>query len=180
MNDKSNWKLLVYTDAAHTNLNGVGSIGSHLVFLTNMFDACIISWSATKIKRVVRSTIAAEPLSLQGGLENEVYLKNLIVELLPKQDNALPIRAIVDNKSVIEAINSTKQVNDKRLRLDIAAIKESARKNEITVIKWVPGGKQLVNCMTKRRAASFQLIPIIQNDKMTDPMCSHNGRDRII
>ena len=59
MSDKSKWKLLVYTDAAHANLNGVESVVTNLVFLTNMFDAYIISWCSTKIKRVVRSTIAA-------------------------------------------------------------------------------------------------------------------------
>ena len=97
MNDKRKWEMLVYTDAAHANLNGTGSVGAHLVFLTNYCDVCIISWSSTKIKRVVRSTIAAEALSLQEGLENAVYLKNLIAEFLPRRDNALPIRAIVDN-----------------------------------------------------------------------------------
>ena len=34
MSDKNKWKLLVYTDAAHANLNGVGSVGAHLVFLS--------------------------------------------------------------------------------------------------------------------------------------------------
>ena len=131
-----------------------------------MSDACIISWSSTKVKRVVRSTIAAEALSLQEGLEDAMYLKTLITELLPKQDNSLPIVAIVDNKSVIEALNSTKMVDDKRLRLDIAAIKESMRKNEIAEIKWAPGGEQLANCLTKRGVASFQLMSIIQNGKL--------------
>ena len=68
-----------------------------------------------------------------------MYLKTIMTELLPKQDHSLPIVAIVDNKSVNEALNSTKMVDDKRLRLDIAAIKESIRKNEVNEIKWAPG-----------------------------------------
>ena len=32
MSDKSKWKLLVYTDAVYAYLNGVGSVGTHLVF----------------------------------------------------------------------------------------------------------------------------------------------------
>ena len=167
MSDKTKWNLLVYTDAAHANLNGVGSVGAHLVFLTNMSDACTISWSSTNVKRVVRSTIAAEALSLQEGLEDAIHLKTLITELLPKQGNSLPIVAIVDNKSVIQALNSTKMVDDKRLRLDIASIKESMKNNEVAEIKWAPGGEQLANCLTKRGAASFQLMSIIQNGKLS-------------
>ena len=62
-----------------------------------MLDACIISWNSAKVKTEVRSTIAAEALSLQEGLETAVYL-TIITELLPKQDNLLPILEIVDNK----------------------------------------------------------------------------------
>ena len=101
------------------------------------------------------STIAAEALILQEGLENAVCLKNLIADLLPKQDNTLPIRVIVDNKIVSEAINSTRLADDKRLRLDAATIKESERNNEITAINLVPEKEQLANCSTKRGAKRF-------------------------
>ena len=37
----------------------------------------------------------------------------------------IPIIAYVGNKSVIEAVHSTKLVDDKRLRVDIVAISES-------------------------------------------------------
>ena len=37
----------------------------------------------------------------------------------------IPVIAYVDHKSVIEAVYSTKIVDDKRLRVDIAAISES-------------------------------------------------------
>lgn len=36
----------------------------------------------------------------------------------------------VDNKSVIDALNSTKLVDNKRLRVDISAISESLSRNE--------------------------------------------------
>ena len=43
----------------------------------------------------------------------------------------IPVIAKVDNKSVIEAVYSTKLVDDKRLRVDIAAISEFLARNEI-------------------------------------------------
>lgn len=41
----------------------------------------------------------------------------------------VPITAFVDNKSVVEALKSTQMVDDKRLRIDIAAIKEIKNNN---------------------------------------------------
>ena len=42
-----------------------------------------ISWRANKIKRVVHSTLAAESLALAEGLEEAVFLKALLSEVIP-------------------------------------------------------------------------------------------------
>ena len=94
-------------------------------------------------QKSLRSTLAAETLSLQEGLEDAVYLHHLLRELLCLQDKALPIIAYVDNKSLVEAVHSTKLVDDKRLRLDIGAIKESLHKREVVAIHWLPGMEQI-------------------------------------
>ena len=49
----------------------------------------------------------------------------MLEDILGLQHKIIEIEAFVDNKSVIEAILSTRLVEDKRLRIDIAAIKES-------------------------------------------------------
>ena len=92
---------------------------------------CPLSGHANKIKRVVRSTIAAEALSLQEGLECGFYYRKMIEDMLDITTKTIPIIAYVDNKSVIEVVYSTKLVDDKRLRVDIAAISESLARNEI-------------------------------------------------
>ena len=62
-----------------------------------------------------------------------------------------------------QALYSTKLVDDKRLRLDIAAIKESVDRNEIATVKWIHGDEQLANCLTKRGASSHKLMQILMN-----------------
>ena len=91
---------------------------------------CPLFWHANKIKRVVRSTIAAEALSLQEGLECGSCYRKFIEDILGISNKTIPIIAYVDNKSVIEAVYSTKLVDDKRLRIDIAAISESLSRDE--------------------------------------------------
>lgn len=77
----------------------------------------------------------------------------MIEEILGITHKSLPIIAYTDNKSVIEAVFSTKLVDDKRLRVDIAAIREFLETNDINQIKWCSGDIQLANCMTKQGAS---------------------------
>ena len=60
-------------------------------------------------------------LLLQGSARGYLGLQHKIIE----------IEAFVDNKSVIEAILSTRLVEDKRLRIDIAANKESLQFQDV-------------------------------------------------
>ena len=71
--------MLVFTDAALGNLEGSGSTGGKLILLSSSKgDLCPLSWHTNKIKRVVRSTLAAEMLSLQEGIDEAIYLRSLI------------------------------------------------------------------------------------------------------
>lgn len=115
----------------------------------------------------MRSTLAAEALSLQGGIEEAVYIKSMLQEVLGNAKTELPIVAYVDNKSVVEALYSTKMVGDRRLRIDIAAIKQSLARKEVAVVRWVPGDDQLANCLTKRGASRRQLLCIFKTGKMS-------------
>ena len=67
----------------------------------------------------------------------------------------------VDNRSLVEAVYSTKQVHDRHSRIDIGAFKELLNK-EVKQIKWTPGFSQLANCLTKRSASGRDLLNTLQ------------------
>ena len=69
---------------------------------------------------------------------------------------------------MIEAVFSIKLVDDKRLRVDIASIREFLKINDIRQIKWCAGDGQLANCMTKQGASGYELLKILQCGKMPD------------
>lgn len=157
--------LIIFTDAAHANLNdGLSSTAARVVFLVDKSGRCsTLAWHANKIKRVVRSTIAAEALSLEEGIEEAIFLRHMIWNLISMPTESLPIIAIVDNKSVVEAVHSTKMVDDKRLRLNIGAIKQALVEKEVSRLVWCPGNLQLANVMTKRGTTGYQLMEILQS-----------------
>lgn len=135
-----------------------------IVLIVGSHNRCaVVSWHAAKIKRVVRSSLAAEALSLQEGIEDGIYVRHLTETLLSKQYGSIPLHAVVDSKSLVECVHSTKLVDDRRLRLDIGAIRESLEKKEVTSVSWCPGKAQIANCMTKRGAASHDLLAVVQN-----------------
>ena len=158
LNGINDLKLVVYTDASLGNLNGVDSCGGHVVFLVDENRKCsTLAWHSGKIKRVVRSTIAAETMALSDGIEEAMYLREIIRFCI---GGVLPVIAVTDNKSLALAIESTHLVQEKRLRIDISAIKEVVETQNVSV-KWVPGVKQLADCMTKKGASPFDLMNTI-------------------
>ena len=79
----------------------------------------------------------------------------------------------MDNKSVIEALLSTRMVEDKRLRVDVAAIQESLKLQDFNLIQWIPGHLQLANVMTKQGASGFLLLKVLQSGNMLSDIYNH-------
>ena len=69
----------------------------------------------------------------------------------------MPIQCKVDNKSLVDALSSAKQVDDRRLRIDIAVFDEILEKKEINNVSWVDTSSQLTDCLTKRGASTEKL-----------------------
>ena len=153
-------RLVTYSDAAFRNLpDQISSGGGHVIFLTNEEEreAAVLAWSSNKIKRVVGSTLAAEALSLQEALSHAIFLRAILAEILDKKDQDIVITSYVDSNNLFQAVYSTKFVEDKRLRLDIAQVQECIKKDSIEV-RWVQGGDMLADCLTKKGANPDKLM----------------------
>ena len=168
-------KVVVFTDTSLGNINeGTGSTGAYIIWLMdNTGQCCPIAWNAKKIKRVVRSTLAAEMLSLEEGLEASFYYRHMLEDILGFEQKTIKIEAYVDNKSVIEALLSARMVEDKRLRVDVAAIQESLKLQDFNLIQWIPGHLQLANVMTKQGASGFLLLKVLQSGNMLSDIYNH-------
>ena len=153
------WFIEVSTDASLSNLNdGVDSTGAHLILVRNKGDDCApIIWHASKIKRIVGSTLEVETLALVEGLKEAIYLREVIEEIFGLKEQTLDIRALVDSKSTVDAVHSTTLVQDRRLRRDIAIVKQMLNKKEVTSVEWCPGTEQLADGMTKRTSPCYGL-----------------------
>ena len=168
LRDLRNLRLVTFTDASYANMSdGVSSVGGQIEFLVCQHQSCCpLAWSVNKIKRVVRSTIAAETLSMIDGLETAFYLGCILTEIIwqNKRENIMPIESLIDNKSLFDSIHS--MTNDKRLRVDLATIKEMLDKKELCKVQWTPTGHQLSDCLTKKGASTRKLLEVITSGKL--------------
>ena len=156
------WIITVCADASHGNLNGgVDSCMGYLVFIVNsQHHSSPLSWRSGKVKRVVRSTIAAETLAMIEGLEDGIYLQNSMKELLGVE---IPMVGYTDNQGQELALKSTKLTDDRRLRIDIAGIKEMLKNGLVREIRICSTGDQLADCLTKKTADNRKLLHCLQN-----------------
>lgn len=150
-----------YSDASFGNLSDSGSQGGYIIFISDGTGVrCPISWQSRKLKRVVKSTLAAETLALLDCAEAAVYLSSILAELTLR--DRFNIRCYVDNKSLVESLNSCKLVDDKRLRIDMAVLKNMISCGEIEPVSWISTEHQLANCLTKRGASVGSLLAAVR------------------
>ena len=103
--------LVSFSDASLANLKNGGSQGGGIISIVGENgEYAPLSWNSKKIKRMVKSTIAAETLALLEGSENCFLLGSIIKEMLDVDDSlsVFPIRALTDNQSLCDAVHSTK------------------------------------------------------------------------
>lgn len=158
--DLASIQLIVYSDASYGNLQDGSSQGGHMIFLSDNVGRCSpISWSSKRIKRVARSTLSAEVQAAVEALDTAYMVKTFCCELFNIQE--LAVTLFVDNKSLHDAVNTTNLISDKRLRIDIAAIREMSEKEEVQ-IKWVDTKSQIADVLTKKGPSKYNLLKVLQ------------------
>ena len=134
------WKIMSFGDGAHADPpDKVSSVGGHIVFLVDENESsCPLIWASNKIQRIVRSSLSAEAMTMQNSVESSLYIKEMPHDVLSGERGVkLPIEHITDNISLKNAIRSNSQIKDKRLRFDLASLKQEIGREEIPV-KWIP------------------------------------------
>ena len=157
--DMSSLKLTVYADASFGNLPDGGSQGGHIIFLSDEYGRCsVISWCSKRIRRVARSTLSAETQAVVEALDSAYLISKCLDAML---DKPVGITLYTDNKSLNDSINTTNLAQDKRLRVDLAALREINDNNDVD-FKWVDTKSQIADVLTKKGVSKHNLLQILQ------------------
>ena len=163
-----NIKLVGYSDASFANLGDGGSQGGYIIFVVGDNKKYMpIAWQSRRIRRVVKSTLAAETLAMVDLAEACVFYRKLLLELLNLQNvkENIPIICNTDNSSLFDATHSTTQIQDKRLRIEMSILREMLNKGELKSMRWIPTDLQIADSLTKKGVPSFKILGYISEPK---------------
>ena len=163
--DMSEMIVVAVSDASFAGMPRGRSQGGLAVAFANpkilegQSKLCIVIHHSGLLKRVVRSSLAAEISQAANALEEADFTRALLAEVL-KPDfslaNWLAVAAmwklvlVLDSRTGYDLLNGTALGEDKRLAIDIAALKQSLAEDAGgRLIRWVPGEELIADDLTK-------------------------------
>ena len=140
-------KLIIISDAAFGNARGLRSQLGYLILLVDDTGAAnIIHYASNRCKRVTRSVLAAEVHGLVLAFDHSFIIQDMIKEILGR---TLDVEAYVDSKTLFDVVAKNSNTTEKRLQIDIFALKESYAKGELRKLTWIPGNNNPADALTK-------------------------------
>ena len=150
-----------YADASFGNVeDGHTQIG-YVISLTDGRNRCTVWWKSRKARRVAKSTIEAEALSVGEAIEGVIYFNSLWKEVVGGKKLEAVVRT--DSKTLMTAIKSSTGVSSKRLKIDIAAIRETIELGEVREVQWIKGKHQIADVLTKSGVSEETIRKYVEN-----------------
>lgn len=87
-----------------------------------------------------------------------VYIGTLLAEVFNVDTANFPVKCYVDNRSLVEALYSTKSVDDKHLRINMSVLRDMLSTRSLSAVSWVKTSHQLANVLTKQGACHRPLL----------------------
>ena len=110
----------------------------------------LIHWSSTKSKRVTRSVLASEIYGMVGGVDMALAINSTIQMIVRQLDIPLPLTIIyTDSYSLYECLVKLGTTKEKRLMIDIIALRQSYERRELTEVRWINRQDNPADAMTK-------------------------------
>ena len=159
-----------FTDAAWAVRPDGSSQGGFLVYAahSDLLDGAeaqmsIIDWKSWKLKRKVRSSLAAESQAMADTVDTLNFVRLFMAECIFPQSLDLrrvdeiythlpPAHIITDCKSLFDALERSESAGlglaDKRTAIEVTATRDQMRQTNIST-KWVNSDRQLADILTK-------------------------------
>ena len=155
-----NLSVAVFSDATYASMEDGSSQGGHIVFLKGVDNRVVpIGWQSKRLNRVTKSPLASETLALSEGADAGFLVASLVQEIFNLPSLPL-IQCFTDNRSLTDTLVTTRVISDRRLRVDVARLREMVAEKEISVT-WIDGKRQVADALTKRGASSASLMEVL-------------------
>lgn len=146
--DLKSAKLFVFVDGSFADNKDFSSQIGFIIILGNeemkekefILSGNIIHWSSVKCKRITRSVLASELYAMVHGIDIAIAIcttLNIITQRLNLND--IPTIICTDSFSLYECMVKLGTTKEKRLMIDIMAIRQPYERRELSEIRWING-----------------------------------------
>ncbi|MDB5910367.1 MAG: polyprotein [Massilia sp.] len=154
-------RLFVFVDGSFANNRDLTSQLGFAIILGNeamvnernefTLTGNLIHFSSTKSKRVTRSVLASEVYGMVAGVDMAYALASTI-RMITAHLDLPPIQTIVctDSYSLYECLVKLGTTKEKRLMIDIMALRQSYERRELHEVRWINGDDNLADAFTKK------------------------------
>ena len=194
------WRILCIADAGWCTRESYDSQGGYLLCLTTqaIFDrkrcpCWLIHWPSKKLRKV-RSSVAAETLSAQNGLDAVEMFQALIASetvygVPPKEFRQSmpehPAAMVVDSKGFFDAVTRSCGSHalsiERRLQIDysIESIAKETCENQTILVYCVNNLRMPSDCLTKLKGDLKPLFEILEVGNYEITVCTQSGEKRL-
>lgn len=169
--DRNSLRLLLFTDAAFANNSDLCSQMGYILLLADASNKCnIVHYGSLRCRRVTRSVMAAELLSLVYGFDSAYIVKHTLDSCLKEK---IPLHVYTDSRTVFNTIAKTSSTLEKRLQIDAHSLRQSHKNGEITTLAWIPGNINPADGLTRAKLLpeTHPLRKVLETNTITcDPL----------
>ncbi|KAE8822069.1 hypothetical protein HRS9139_10478 [Pyrenophora teres f. teres] len=151
-------------DASFANNKDMSSQIGYVIILGNEVTSSdgsfkirgnIVHWSSTKCKRVTRSVLASEIYAMAHGVDIALAIGTTIDMIMDRLSlPKVPIVACTDSRSLYDCLVKLGTTKEKRLMIDIMALREAYECSDLMDIRWIDGRDNPADAMTKAASNS--------------------------
>ena len=175
--DLASAALYIFVDGSFANNRDLSSQIGYVIVLGNekapnpteniiTLRGNIIHWSSTKCKRVTRSVLASEIHGMSSGVDIGYALNETLNQIMTQLGRPpIPLIVCTDSFSLYECIVKLGTTKEKRLMIDIMALRQMYEKRELVEVRWISGRSNPADSMTKA-APNHALASLIDNNEL--------------
>lgn len=165
--DQDALQIVAYSDASFGNLpNGASQLG-YAVFLVDGHRNCsFLTFKSYKARRIARSSTTAETLALVDAFDAAFLLRHDLQQILRCE---IPLLLLTDSQIVFETLVSKRTTAERRLMIDLAALREAYDRRDVANIGLIASADNVADGLTKT-AANSSLWSTLNAAKLSHPV----------
>ena len=137
---------------------GVATSFANPKVLEGTGPCCLMEWMSSRVKRVVRSSMACEAAAVSVGFEHGDFARAVLFEML-NPDKSLrrwqdsiaekQLYVVMDARTVFDAMETSSMVQDRRVMIDLTVLRDCILSGTGAFKRWLPGPLQPSDELTK-------------------------------